>query len=498
MMPIARKGDTLNQGKKKGRSVHFPNLPSHSAEVSLQDSNPAFPLLPVVFLISLCIPLTFLMGTFRMSPYRVVLLVSFAPALVAWLSGRAGKPTLIDFCFLFYSLWTALALFVSAGGAISIDVFQSAAIYILETFGSYLTARVYVTNYQQFLKFIKVLFAILLVLLPLALYETLTHKNLPLSALSFIGNSFKIIDIGERMGLYRAQVIFEHPILWGVFASTMFGLLTYTLGHGKGIFKRGSYGLMAAAATISSVSTGALISLAVQIIIMVWDYMTAKIKNRWRILGAIAIALYVLVDSISTRTPFQVFITYLTFSAQSSYNRVNIWIYGTAEVWRHPIFGLGLGLFDWIRPRFMNPSMDNFWLVTAVHFGLPAFISLSVGIIILMRRMGRANLPEVAMMSARTGLLTTYVGFILSGCTVHYWNSMYCWIMFLFGLGHWCLAYPPLDKLGELTVTPDDSNINANLLKPVKVPAGKTPSARGMVRSKSTNPAPSSEKTWLK
>jgi hypothetical protein len=410
-----------------------------------------FPVWPALFIVAICLPFIFWFGAFRMSPYRVVLMLTFIPAIVAWLSGKSGKPTSIDYCFLFSSLWAALALFISAD---FFEIYQTAIIFFVETFGSYLLARVYVANYNQFLKFVKFLAGTLLLLFPFAMIETLGHTNLILLALNKLGHSYYIVDIGARMGLYRSQVVFEHPILWGVFASSMFGIIVYTLGSGRGLALRGFYTIVAFAATISSVSSGALVSLAVQIILMTWDKVTQGIKNRWRILSAIAIAMYVTVDLLSNRTPFQVFITYLTFSAQSSYNRVNIWTFGTAEVWRHPFFGIGMG--DWERPRFMSASMDNFWLVTAVRYGLPSLILLSCGIIGLMRRMGKAKLLSTAMESGRLGLMTTYVGLIFSGCTVHYWNSMYCWVMFLFGLGHWCLAYPQLGKSEATTAATEN------------------------------------------
>ncbi len=420
-----------------------------------------FPVWPALFIVAICLPFIFWFGAFRMSPYRVVLMLTFIPAIVAWLSGKSGKPTAIDYCFLFSSLWAALALFISAD---FFEIYQTAIIFFMETFGSYLLARVYIANYTQFLKFVKFLAGTLLLLFPFAMIETLGHTNLLLLALNKVGHSFAIIDIGARMGLYRAQVVFEHPILWGVFASSMFGLIVYTLGSGRGIALRGFYTVVAFAATISSVSSGALVSLAVQIILMTWDKATQGFKNRWRTLSGIAIAMYVTVDLLSNRTPFQVFITYLTFSAQSSYNRVNIWTFGTAEVWRHPFFGIGMG--DWERPRFMSASMDNFWLVTAVRYGLPSLILLSCGIIGLMRRMGKAKLPSTAMEGGRLALMTTYVGLIFSGCTVHYWNSMYCWVMFLFGLGHWLLAYPQRGKNEGATATTE--NMTVKTLLPAK------------------------------
>jgi hypothetical protein len=67
------------------------------------------------------------------------------------------------------------------------------------------------------------------------------------------------------------------------------------------------------------------------------------------------------VDLLSNRTPFHVFVTYLTFSVETGYARIMIWNWGIAEVMRHPVFGIGLA--EWERPLWKSGSMDNFWLV---------------------------------------------------------------------------------------------------------------------------------------
>ena len=105
-------------------------------------------------------------------------------------------------------------------------------------------------------------------------------------------------------------------------------------------------------ATFLSLSTGALVSIAVQVAFMVWDRVTRRIRRRWTILAGLAVAAFVTVSLFSNRTPFHVFVTYLTFDVHSSYNRILIWDYGTAEVWRHPLFGIGFN--EWERPSWMS------------------------------------------------------------------------------------------------------------------------------------------------
>ena len=151
----------------------------------------------------------------------------------------------------------------------------------------------------------------------------------------------------------------------------------------------------------------------------------------------LALAAYIVVDILSTRNPFHVFVSYLTFSPESAYNRILIWRYGTASVGDYPFFGVGFGY--WARPDFMSGSMDNFWLVHAVSFGLPNAIAFVLAITLLLRAVGRVALTDKLTMACRSAYLVSMGGMIFAGMTVHYWNAMYIWFLFLLGSGAWIL-----------------------------------------------------------
>ena len=114
--------------------------------------------------------------------------------------------------------------------------------------------------------------------------------------------------------------------------------------------------------------------------------------------------------------------------------------YGTAEVGRHPLFGIGFG--DWIRAPWMSDSMDNFWLLTAVRYGLPALIFLAAAIITLAIRQFRISGRDPELNRHRMAWVAIIVGFAVSGVTVHFWNSVFVYFFFLIGTGAW-MVYPP-------------------------------------------------------
>jgi hypothetical protein len=182
-------------------------------------------------------------------------------------------------------------------------------------------------------------------------------------------------------------------------------------------------------------SAGPFVAIAVQVLVLGWDRLTKGMQVRWSILVSAITLMWVAVSLASNRGFVKVFISYFTFSPQSAYNRTLIWDYGTAEVARHPVFGIGLG--DWIRAPWMSDSMDNFWLLTAVRYGLPALIFLVLAIVVIAVQQARSVGRDKALNRYRMGWLAIIIGLSVSGITVHFWNALFTYFFFLIGTGVW-------------------------------------------------------------
>jgi hypothetical protein len=247
--------------------------------------------------------------------------------------------------------------------------------------------------------------------------------------------------IDKRMGLTRAFGPFDHPILYGVFSASAFSMAYFVIAERTLMnFKGMAQVLCVCAAAFVSASGGPYTVLLLQIFVAVWQRALGKTPGRWQMLGGLFALLYIGIDTLSTRNPFQVFVTYLTFSAVSGYNRILIFQFGSAEVWRHPFFGIGLG--DWIRPVYMSDSMDNFWLVIAVRYGLPAFVMLVALLIGLIWAAGqRKDLPQT-WRNARHAWAFTLFGIAVAAATVHLWNALFVLFIFLIGSGVWLVDAP--------------------------------------------------------
>jgi hypothetical protein len=387
-----------------------------------------------LFILSLALPIVFYAGPLRLSPYRALLLALFLPCLVAWLAGQLGRVRLPDILVLTACLWGLTALTVNHGLQIA---WEPAGVLLIETFGAYLLARLLIRNEHGFRIMVRVLFWTICVLLPFAVLESLTGRAILVEVLQSVTAVVAQGDTDTRFGFHRAQVVFEHPILYGVFCASGIGLTYYVTGPGRSALGRLLWTAPVALAAMASLSAGASASIMSQVGLTGWDYVARNIRHRWRLLGILVLAAYLVVDLLSNRTPFHVFVTYLTFSVETGYSRIMIWNWGIAEVMRHPVFGIGLA--EWERPLWKSSSMDNFWLVVAVRYGAPAFLMLAGAFALIMRALGKAALDDDRLRACRAGLLMTLAGLIIAGCTVHYWNALYVWFMFLLGSGVWML-----------------------------------------------------------
>jgi len=381
-----------------------------------------------VFLLSLLFPFYLHVGPILLMPHRIVLLVLFVPFfLQLFVLRRAGPVLAADWLLFGAALWAAAALLANHPFS---DAIQPLGINMVEFFGAYLLARVSIRSGDDFRKMVRLFFFIVAFLLPFAAAESLTHRPILLDLLP--GTSVAPVDTGSRLGMRRAQTIFAHPILFGVFVSTGLGLFWYAL---RPRWLRIPAALVAAAATVFSLSSGALLSFVLQGAFIGWETVLKVLRRRWTLFVVLAVLGYVVIDLLSRRTPFHVLVHYATFSSGSAYNRILIWQFGTQNVWAHPLFGLGLN--DWARPPWMSGSVDNFWLSLTMKYGLPAIAMILLALALILRGVARAKLMDPDDRLCRAGYLVAIGGITIAGGTVHYWHAMLAFVMFIYGSGLW-------------------------------------------------------------
>lgn len=382
-------------------------------------------------------------GPLNFPIYRLYLLVVTPLCLIKYL-GIKKNP--VDFLILAYVLSGAAALAYNHGTS----EWQYAGILFVETVTPFLLARIFISDRSRFEDFVRLYFALVLIILPFAIYESLTGDHLLRDVARKAMGYGPLGGRPARMGLERAYGPFEHPIHYGFFCSVIFGLVVATTKSvGNLVFRWAAISV----AVFVSLSSGPLLSFMLQNMLKSWDLGTRWLAYRWRILAMIFAVLYVVIDLVSNRTPFHVLVSYGTFRLASAYNRIHIWNYGSASVAKHPIFGIGLN--EWERAPWMSSSMDNFWLLTAVRYGLPTLFLLSLALGLLFVQLGRKNVSgDVA--DYRKGWCISLVALIIAGCTVHFWTALYCLFFMMVGSSVWIVNAPESASQADDADSPAD------------------------------------------
>lgn len=460
--------------------------PAEASGVS-RAAGAGMPVLAAVFLISLILPNSFYVGPVRLAPFLLVILVAFVPLVVRWVSGGVGRVQLPDLLVLGSALWSSQALFVWNG----LDSVQPAGILILQTFGAYLIGRCAIRGLSDMERVMRLFIIIVAILLPFAAYEAVTGDKPYLRLFSVFGLVYPDVYAGERLGLTRVQGAFEHPILFGIFCSSAFAMVFILYDK---FAQRVGTTLLIGACTFLSLSTGALVCFVLQVGQLVWGFMFRNHPRRWIILIFVVISSYVGLDVLSNRSPFELFISYATLNSGTAYNRILIWTYGSAEVLRHPFFGIAHN--DWQRPAWLHTSsFDMFWLLLALRYGIPSTVMLGAACLLLLFRASRRTDLNERAAKMRTSLVISLVAIFTAIWSVHIWNASFCWMMFLTGALGWLAEKPPAGSALATAKTAAGADDPA----PRGADEGAGPAPRGADEGagEATDALPGGRRTWL-
>lgn len=428
----------------------------------------------IIYLLTVTIPIGFNAGPLALTTLRLFLLIMVVPLLVQLFSGRFGRVLLTDILMLLHILWATVALALNNPNQVA-QQFGSVGV---EFIGGYLMGRAYIRSAEGFVALSRWLVFLVLCTMPLALFEAKTGRPLLIEAIHKIPGltSVAVVTIDGRMGLERVQGVFAHPIHYGLFCSVALSMAFVAL---RDITSRGwrwLSSILIAICGFLALSSGALLAIVLQTALISWSSTFARIRWRWWLLVGLFVLAYIVIDIFSNRAPLQVFMSYATFSAHNAYYRSIIFEWGMKNVWDHPIFGLGLN--DWVRPFYMvSGTMDNFWLVMAVRYGIPGFLLLAAAYVLLIFRVMRLKLDgDVLLTRIRLAWVFTFLGLSFTLTTVHIWTNIYSFVFFMFGAGAWLLE---AHKAGErsLSVSPGGRSSAPSLGPPSQDAISRNPIA---------------------
>ena len=357
----------------------------------------------------------------RFSVYRIVLLLASLPVAMVYFS-RTKKLLVDRFVFV-----TAGLMFVSLLVNHGADGIASGGATILETIVPYLLGRVYINNKENLIKFADLYYKVILLLLIPVTYELFTGYNL------FI-NTFggEVIRNGQsvRFGLYRAEGPFDHAILFGLFVASAFAIASIS---NKNVITK--Y-LIILAVTFTSVSSAAFLMIAMQIALL----KIKKLANaRLSSIAYVIIGVYIFINIFSNRTPFEVLSSYLSLDTETAYYRLLINQYAMVSVMNNPFFGIGL--HDWVRPSWLAPSIDNFWMLIAVQFGIATFACLCIVIYFSLKSTYVNSTTRESV-----GIRALLFSIIIAAITVALWNALYVLFWLIIGLSNNLAQFKPSDQ----------------------------------------------------
>ncbi len=427
----------------------------------------ALPLPAVLYILSVVTPVSVNLGPLSITMLRMILMIMLIP-LVLYVSNRKHGPIFaVDILFILHVIWMCAALAINNPS----QAVQQAGSVGIEFIGGYLMGRVYIRTPEDFYALCRWLVLIVLCSVPFALFEAKTGRPLILEVVRALHvASVGIVAIDGRLGLERVQLVFAHPIHYGLFCSVILSLSFVAMRDIRSGPSRYVTSVIAGFCGFLALSSGAILAIILQVSLIFWARVFQGTRFRWWLLLGLFVLIYILIDITSNRTPMRVFMSYATFSAHTAYWRSIIFEWGMKNVWANPWFGLGLN--DWVRPSYMvSGSMDNFWLVMAVRYGVFGFLFLTVGYALaVFRIMARDFEQDPVLARMRRAWVFTFLGLSFTLSTVHIWSNIYSFVFFMFGAGIWLLsAQPKATATAKATAEPDVSGLRYSRFAPGSV-----------------------------
>lgn len=390
-------------------------------------SDKRMPFFPTLVVVAIVMPeaFGFIIADFRLTPARLAFLVLSPLIFASFVSLLGSVRYRFAFSDLFMPLaafWTVFALSRTEGASAAL---KSGGVLALEFISPYLVMRCMLQNARQTHRIVRLFCIIAAATGPIAAADTISghwivHDTLGhLTGYRYFEGIVSNVDDYYRLGLFRAESIYEHPILLGIVMCYAL-LLTRDLdGPAKAWCRIGS-GIGLFLSLSSAPWQGLVIGIGLMMYSRIFGF-----PRRWLLLVAGG-AFFIAFVFLATSRPFGWIFSHLSLDPGTGYYRLLIWQYAGADAMQSPLFGIGL-VADWIRDDWMGASIDSYWLVLALHFGIPCSVMTAFGLIGSCTLPVRQTAANAAQIGVREVKLAETFGIILFlslflGFTVHFWG----------------------------------------------------------------------------
>ncbi|MCA8882258.1 MAG: hypothetical protein KDA50_00660 [Rhodobacteraceae bacterium] len=402
------------------------------------------------------VPVQFDIGNLLMTPLRLFLLAVVPVIGIKWLTGAYGRLVYSDYAMLFFSVWMSMAVTATHGFSFMITFAGSNILLLL---GGYLVGRAAIRSAADFMALAKLLPLTVLLLLPLAIYETLFLKpSLILTWLAEFDSlrSYNGGGVQIRMGLNRAQVVLTHAIHFGIYCSLGMTIFFLSLTNHVSLSLRLIGTALVIFGTFCSLSSGPLLTTVFQLALIAYAVMFQKLNNQWKLLTRVSAVLYVILELNTTKIAFFTLAEKLAFSGHNAYTRQIMVKVGTDLMGKYPLFGYGLR--RWPLPYWMqySNSIDNYWLVLGGNFGIPTLASVLSAIFVPMFTLSKNPLTKGSdLYWIRVSWTILMLGTVLVLATVHLWGNLTTVIYMMLGSGMFLFYAKEPDAEAEAAETPE-------------------------------------------
>ncbi len=359
-------------------------------------------------------------------PYRFFLIPAFLFVIARAVRGNF-KFVLPDYLIIIATAWIWLALYMTSDFD---DFFTGSVAQTIDIALAYFLARVTIQSLRDLRMFLLLMLPGLVLMAAVLVLESITHTHILQPIIGGLIGKGGYYPIDERMGLMRGRGPFAHAILAGIFFASFLPLYVQSGIRGWPRIA----GILASVAAFFTVSSAALLALTSATALLVYNWITHRVENiSWR-LFFIVLVMFIIVAEFGTKSgSFNLIMRFGSLNSSSAFNRVLIWRYGSQNVAKNPWFGLGFA--DWERPFWMGKSVDHYWLLQAMKFGiLPSVcIAIATTLAVLATIRAARNYSGIDRETLR-GVAIALAVFGLGIVSVSIWLSVHVWFYMLVGM----------------------------------------------------------------
>ncbi|WP_306145394.1 O-antigen ligase family protein [Roseibium sp. MMSF_3412] len=309
--------------------------------------------------------------------------------------------------------------------------FEPGVSYFVETVTPYFVIRFLLKSPGQLFAFPNLVFILMIPAILLAFPEAvILQERFVHDIARSISGYYYWIQEDYRLGMLRAASIFEHPILYGLFCSSMISLVFATAKTNvSGVFKSA----VLAFGCILSASSAPILTMIIQLAFLVGERCSRFLQHRAMLLIGSCAFVFTALSFLSNRGPIGIIATSLALNPQSGYYRIHIWENGIDDVLANPF--IGIRPEEWTRPGWMSPSIDNNWLLVAMKGGFPGIILILMILYLIMRKLYAHDKVSQRLDGLRQALCFTFISLFLAGATVAFFGKMLPFFFILLGYG---------------------------------------------------------------